>query len=488
MTQVQGIPYRRHGPSAALREFLDPLDPGDYFDCGRARLHGLDDALLDEARSRGRTIGDDAFLLVATDMGLIFCRPSISFAIAARWEDIGLIRPRGDDPVVLPVTWPRHGELKFTLSKRLAGNIFRRWLQLRMHVARRVRQAEQHPLSVPSGLDLGRATVADPPPEVDARDDHLDRMTETETAADAEFEFASDGAVVHADAGFATDFADAGPDVDAATDVGAAAAAADVDAAIGSYADADPGSDPNGFDGVETVEPPTSRPASTGDDLPFLERLEPLTARTGPETLVDEDLERVSVPRSSTLPPSWVGSAVSLAASLVVISTVVLIATVSVSLWRGASGGSSTSADVAGPETEIIDHERFRATADPVGQLAQDGGTDTTDLAPSAAGGASQALPSSSQQLLAMTPDTTDLDGARRCSSNYSGCVPDVTGTTGADVDCVGQGDGPYFAETEVMVLGDDVYGLDSDGDRLACEADQLPADPLTPGSSGDGS
>ena len=158
MTQVSGIPYRRHGPTAALREFLDPLDPGDYFDCGRARLHGLDDALLAEARSRGRTVGDDAFLLVATDMGLIFCRPSISFAIAARWQDISLIRPRGDDPVVLPVSWPRHGELKFTLSKRLAGNIFRRWLQLRMQAARRARDVEtgQHRLFTP--FEAGVAT------------------------------------------------------------------------------------------------------------------------------------------------------------------------------------------------------------------------------------------------------------------------------------------------------------------------------------------
>ena len=136
MTQEKGIPYQRHKPSAALREFLDPLDPGSYFDCGRARLHGLDDALLEEAETRGRMVGDDEFQLVATDLGLIYCRPSISFAIAARWDEAMLIRPHGEDPVVLPVTWPTHGELRFTVSKRLAGNIFRRWLQLRMQAAR----------------------------------------------------------------------------------------------------------------------------------------------------------------------------------------------------------------------------------------------------------------------------------------------------------------------------------------------------------------
>ncbi|MEM7325185.1 MAG: hypothetical protein AAF531_18995 [Actinomycetota bacterium] len=131
MTQEKGIPYQRHKPSAALREFLDPLDPGAYFDCGRARLRGLDDALLAEARSRGRAIGDDSFQMVATDMGLIYCRPSISFAIAARWHEVIIRRPFGDGPVVLVIVWPTHGELKFTVGKRLAGNVYRRWHQLR---------------------------------------------------------------------------------------------------------------------------------------------------------------------------------------------------------------------------------------------------------------------------------------------------------------------------------------------------------------------
>ena len=173
MTQEKGIPYQRHKPSAALREFLDPLDPGAYFDCGRARLHGLDDALLKEAESRGRQVGDDSFQLVATDMGLVFCRPSISFAIAARWEEVMLIRPHGEDPVVLPVTWPTHGELKFTVSKRLAGNIFRRWLQLRMQAARQARleeseaSAEEHadasdtPATPETAVDVAEAPAAE---------------------------------------------------------------------------------------------------------------------------------------------------------------------------------------------------------------------------------------------------------------------------------------------------------------------------------------
>lgn len=166
MTQEKGIPYRRHKPSAVLREFLDPLDPGSYFDCGQARLHGLDDALLREAESRGRSIGDDSFQLVATDMGLIYCRPSISFAIAARWDEVTLIRPSGEDPVVLPINWPTHGELKFTVSKRLAGNVFRRWLQLQMQTERleRREKAERFSLKPNPGQSGGQAIEPPSPP------------------------------------------------------------------------------------------------------------------------------------------------------------------------------------------------------------------------------------------------------------------------------------------------------------------------------------
>lgn len=445
MAQVQGIPYRRHGPSAALREFLDPLDPGDYFDCGRARLHGLDDALLDEARSRGREVGDDAFLLVATDSGLFFCRPSIAFVISARWDEIAMIRPRGRDPVVLPITWPRHGELKFTVSKRLAGNIFRRWLQLRMQ-ARRNRQTGPHPLPVRTG----------PVEEIDL---DLDAIEELVSADD-----------VDTDPPF--------PLLDGDDDrIGVSPSNPEDHRSAG---DDDP---------VDQVDP-TPVPAETSDGLPFLE---PVGGPSDTGSLADDQLERVTVPRTTRPTPSWVGSAVSLAASLVVISTVVLIATVSVSVWRGASGASTsaTSTEMAGAPT-TIDHERFRSSSDPVGQLDADqpGEIDagSAGLAPSSAGGASQSIPSSSQQLLAVPADgpgsePVDPDAAPRCSSNYSGCIPDVDHTAGADVDCVGEGDGPFFADTEVLVLGDDIYGLDTDGDRVACEADQSISGPLSTGS-----
>ncbi|MDH3302786.1 MAG: hypothetical protein OES24_19985 [Acidimicrobiia bacterium] len=137
--------FERRQPSVDLRAFLDPLKPGEYFDCGGARLHGIDEALEAEALRRGRAVGDDHFQLVATDGGLIFCRASIMFAIAARWKDLTIGRPEEGAPsgeVILPINWPTHGDLRFTVSRRLGSNIFRRWLQLQAQATRRS-QVEQ---------------------------------------------------------------------------------------------------------------------------------------------------------------------------------------------------------------------------------------------------------------------------------------------------------------------------------------------------------
>ena len=498
MTQVSGIPYRRHGPTAALRQFLDPLDPGDYFDCGRARLHGLDDALLAEARARGRTIGDDAFLLVATDMGLIFCRPSISFAIAARWEDITLIRPRGDDPVVLPVTWPRHGELKFTLSKRLAGNIFRRWLQLRMQAARRARDVEtgQHRLFAP--YEAGAATgppagATGPSPAADDRaegDAVVGPVEEGPTAPRS----APDPSTVDHRAN-----ANGESTVDHRAMANGESTVDDRATAV----------DRSAVDDRSEEAAPT--PADEGADRPSTSEAD----RTDPVTdgLVDGELERVTVPRDGLTTPSWVGSAVSVAATLVVLSTLVLIGAVSVSLSRGVlDPGPGSGVETAEVSQTTVDHRRFRPSSDPGGNLDPDAepdtgsdpgpdlaaGADPEPLGPSAPGGASQSVPSSHQQLLALPTGSADPDQARRCSSNYGGCVPDVSDLDGADVDCPGQGDGPYYAEGEVVVLGPDLYGLDTDGDGVACEPDQAadvgqpsvpvdPDDPLAPVEGAEG-
>lgn len=55
-----------------------------------------------------------------------------------------------------------------------------------------------------------------------------------------------------------------------------------------------------------------------------------------------------------------------------------------------------------------------------------------------------------------------------QCDSNYSGaCVP-----IARDVDCQGKGgNGPAYVQGPVAVVGSDIYGLDRDGDGVACES-----------------
>lgn len=54
------------------------------------------------------------------------------------------------------------------------------------------------------------------------------------------------------------------------------------------------------------------------------------------------------------------------------------------------------------------------------------------------------------------------------CNSNYSGCVPNAS-----DVDCAGgSGNGPEYVSGPIEVIGVDIYGLDRDGDGIACEKD----------------
>ena len=53
------------------------------------------------------------------------------------------------------------------------------------------------------------------------------------------------------------------------------------------------------------------------------------------------------------------------------------------------------------------------------------------------------------------------------CDANYSGaCVP-----IASDVDCAGgSGNGPAYVRGPVYIVGYDKYGLDRDGDGVACE------------------
>jgi hypothetical protein len=52
------------------------------------------------------------------------------------------------------------------------------------------------------------------------------------------------------------------------------------------------------------------------------------------------------------------------------------------------------------------------------------------------------------------------------CDQNYDPCVP-----VASDVDCdQGSGNGPAYVHGPVRVVGTDIYGLDRDGDGVACE------------------
>ena len=57
---------------------------------------------------------------------------------------------------------------------------------------------------------------------------------------------------------------------------------------------------------------------------------------------------------------------------------------------------------------------------------------------------------------------------AEPCDSNYSGaCVP-----IASDVDCAGgSGNGPAYVAGPVSVVGNDIYGLDRDGDGVGCQS-----------------
>ena len=64
-------------------------------------------------------------------------------------------------------------------------------------------------------------------------------------------------------------------------------------------------------------------------------------------------------------------------------------------------------------------------------------------------------------------PSVTPPAASSSCDSNYSGgCVP-----IASDVDCGGgSGNGPAYFYGTATVVGVDIYGLDRDGDGIACE------------------
>ncbi len=68
---------------------------------------------------------------------------------------------------------------------------------------------------------------------------------------------------------------------------------------------------------------------------------------------------------------------------------------------------------------------------------------------------------------LMLTGSIGNAAAEAKCHPSYQGkCVP-----IASDVDCAGgKGDGQEYVEGPVIVVGPDVYGLDADGDGIACE------------------
>lgn len=67
-----------------------------------------------------------------------------------------------------------------------------------------------------------------------------------------------------------------------------------------------------------------------------------------------------------------------------------------------------------------------------------------------------------------VAPAPQPTQTASKCDPNYTGCVPNVYPS---DVDCAGgSGNGPYYTNGPIQVVGSDHYGLDRNHDGYACE------------------
>lgn len=79
---------------------------------------------------------------------------------------------------------------------------------------------------------------------------------------------------------------------------------------------------------------------------------------------------------------------------------------------------------------------------------------------------------------LCLSTTTIGTSRAQDCDPNYDPCVP-----VASDVDCAGgSGNGPAYVTGTLNVVGTRIYGLDRDGDSIACEPKQgntmTPKDP----------
>lgn len=591
-------------PAAGIRSFLDHLDPGEYFDCGRARLEGIDEVLEEEAVRRGRPLGEDSFMLVATDVGLIYCRPSISFAIAGKWSDIGIVEPAADTSdsasCRLAVTWPIHGELSFVLSRRLGTNLHRRWAQVHSHntaIASVDANARFDSARLAKSGQVVEPTETDGVERIDNIEQELSKqVASNETQVMTLAEAAATLRNLEMVNGLGVNKAADGPTMngnDNGNDNGhhssTAVNSTAVNSTNGDIGDDDMGGGTNGADStrqggiavgsngrhpssesqderamiptpliasarlapdadvVEQTPTPAPRPnlrppvpqrsprvenrrrdwsddglrhtgevgGGTGLTLPEVEesvgslsedarlldrprgfgstrrssrRGSPRPRRSGASQVSygygrhavedernnegDDEQEWSSDYRSR--PPSkpvdlgdlWIDNkGLFLAVGLLVLTLVLTIGAIS------SRRNTGTDQSPVGP------------VATESGQSDDSGATGVSSATEADPGSVSDNPTSTLATLPALTTASTDRPVARittdvspataqLCHSNYSGCVP-----LDSDVDCVGQGKGPSFQTEPVVVLGVDVYRLDSDNDGTACEEDQPDTD-----------
>jgi hypothetical protein len=194
------------------------------------------------------------------------------------------------------------------------------------------------------------------------------------------------------------------------------------------------------------TDPRTGRQYFMDPDTGLTRWVEPPGDRTPAEATEarSQVLQRVRGPRTGA---AVAIGGVSVLTALVILVVVMALASPQVDTVRSVD---DTSTGSAGPATST--------TSTTTGGAVVPAPTSTS--APSTSRSTTPPKPSS-----ASTSRTTSNSSS--CDPNYSGaCVP-----IARDVDCAGgSGNGPAYVQGPVIVIGEDIYGLDGDDDGIGCE------------------
>lgn len=139
--------------------------------------------------------------------------------------------------------------------------------------------------------------------------------------------------------------------------------------------------------------------------------------------------------------------------------------------------GSSVSLVIAAPLPRVPDtigdrrreakRELRRAGFDVRTTKEQTGSASPGSVIDQVPSGGTRARPGATVRItIAVRPPAPPPSQEDDCTSGYSPCLPPAS-----DYDCAGgSGDGPAYADGPIYVTGSDPYGLDADGDGVACE------------------